>query len=128
MSKHVVLTHESLFPLMEKRSPSTLPYQPHSATSRLAAALAKLKAGSQRWKVYHFILKRGSHGTADFEGIAGMKAELPTAENAYRPRRIELLDAGLIKSAGFTRTSPAGGDCDCYVAVTEDSPVSQEDR
>lgn len=121
--RHVVPESQSLFGIMERRAPSTLPYQPHSPTSRAASGLAKLKAGTQRWKVYQYILSRGSDGAADFEGIRDMKAELPTSENAYRPRRIELLDAGLIKFAGFTRTSPSGGECDCYVAV--DNPVSQ---
>lgn len=127
MKRHVVPAGQSLFRLMEGREP-TLPYQQHSPTSRAGAALAKLKVGSQRWKVYQYLLRRGSHGAADFEGIADMKAELPTSENAYRPRRIELVDAGLVKFAGFTRTSPAGGECDCYVAVTVNSPESQEDR
>jgi hypothetical protein len=127
MKRHVVLTGQSLFGLMEGKAP-TLPYQSHSPTSRSAAALAKLKVGSQRWKVYQYLLRRGSHGAADFEGIADLKAELPTSENAYRPRRIELVDAGLAKFAGFTRTSPAGGECDCYVAVAVDCPDSQEDR
>lgn len=122
--KHVVSESQSLFGMMERRSPSTLPYQPHSPTSRAASGRAKLKAGTQRWKVYQYILGRGSVAAADFEGIRDMKAVLPTAENAYRARRIELLDAGLIKFAGFTRTSPSGGECDCYVAV-ELETVSQ---
>ena len=119
--KHVVPAGESLFAIMERRpAPSTLPYQPHSATSRIAAGVAKLKAGSQRRKVYDYLTSRGAAGAADFEGIRDLKPELPTAENCYRARRSELVEMGLVRLAvGMKRISPAGLECDVWLAVTE---------
>lgn len=119
MKRHVVHQSESLFGLMERRAPVlTPPAQLHSETSRKAARAVEPKAGSQRGIVLAYIRSRGLSGAADFEGIAHLKDQFPSAENAYRARRGELVQLGLIRLAtGMRRISPAGLECDVWLAV-----------
>jgi hypothetical protein len=117
MKRHVVPTSESLFGLMERRAPSLYPpAQLHSETSRKAARAVEPKTGSQRGIVLAYIRSRGSSGAADFEGIAALKQDNPSMENAYRARRGELVQLGLIRLAtGMRRVSPAGLECDVWI-------------
>lgn len=112
--KSVVHESESLFPLMERRIP---PHQSHSKTSLNAALQVQPRIGTQRFKVLEYIKSRGTDGACDFEGIRDMQKDLPTAANAYRARRIELENAGLILKAEFTRRSPSGAECDVWIAT-----------
>lgn len=117
--KHVVHESESLFGLMERRAPAlTPPSQKHSETSRKAARAVEPKAGTQRGIVLAYIRSRGLAGAADFEGIAALKQDCPSMENAYRARRGELVQLGLIRLAtGMRRISPAGQECDVWIQV-----------
>ena len=116
---------ETFFPLLEGKS---VPYQPHSSTSRAAAATVKPKAGTQRAIVLEHIQSRSTFGVADFEGIRDLKPSHPSMENAYRARRIELAEAKLIRKRAVGRTSPAGLLCDVWIGsevndITEDAHV-----
>lgn len=118
--RHIVHESESLFGLMEGR----VPFQSHSASSRLAAGEVKPKAGTQRGIVLAYLRSRGSQGASDFEGIRDLRDKITSIENAYRARRQSLAEDGFIKLAEFKRINPSSGvECEVWVAkeVTDDS-------
>lgn len=71
-----------------------LPYQKHSETSRAAAHSMRSTSGAKRIEVLHCIADHGPVTDNDICEITGMSG------STVRPRRIELLTAGLIKQAG----------------------------
>jgi hypothetical protein len=81
----------------------TLPYQPHSETSREAAEAAAPTAKCVRERVLEAIRAAGADGLTD-EELDVVTGCYPTA----RPRRVELRDAGLVRDSGFTRRSVRG--------------------
>lgn len=76
-----------------------------SDTSRAAQASAEPKAGTKRAIVLAFIRGRGAEGATDEEIQTG----LPLSPNTQRPRRVELVDARLIRDSGRRRPT-VGGD------------------
>lgn len=74
-----------------------LPFQAHSSTSKQAARLASSFASSDRWRVFLAIAAAGFTGLADHEA----QAKLGMDGNTQRPRRVELLNKGLIADTGF---------------------------
>lgn len=110
---HIVHESESLFGLMEGR----VPYQSHSASSRLAAGKVKPKAGTQRGIVLAYLRSCGTNGAADFEGIRDLREKISSIENAYRARRQSLAEDGFIKLAEFKRINPSSGvECEVWIA------------
>lgn len=93
-------------------TPRSVPYAKGSATSEAAAEAIKPKAGSQRARVYAFILGRGEYGATDEE----IQAALGISESSVRPRRGELREAGLIHDSGRTRPTRSGGQATVWVA------------
>lgn len=73
-------------------------------TSRAAARAALPNTGTKRRKVFDFIRLQGDHGATDAEIIAG----LGMAHQSVGPRRLELLEAGLIAPADKQRATPTG--------------------
>ena len=80
-------------------------YVRNSDTSRAAQASAEPKAGTKRALVLAFIRGRGADGATDEE----IQRELPMSPNTQRPRRVELVDARLIRDSGRRRAT-LGGD------------------
>jgi len=76
----------------------TAPFQTHSDTSRTAAVAIQPRAGTLRAKVLAH-LKTCLHGATDKE----MQAALFMAGSTQRPRRIELVTAGLARDSGVRR-------------------------
>jgi hypothetical protein len=72
----------------------TAPFQKHSDTSRAAAQTAAHFAVTARERVWHFI--RGGSGVSDRD----IQRALSMNPSTERPRRVELLDAGLIRVCG----------------------------
>jgi hypothetical protein len=72
----------------------SLPYQRHSRTSKKAARYAKPYATTARYKVYQFIEK--NPGKTDEE----IQDTLRMNPNTQRPRRVELLEIGIIEEEG----------------------------
>jgi len=87
---------------------ATLPYQPHSETSRDAAHRAAPRAPTDRMRVLRAIREAGARGLTDKE----CQALLGLGGSTQRPRRIELADAGLIRRNGEKRDRS-----DVWVAV-----------
>lgn len=70
-----------------------------SGTSRVAAVEAVPLTGSKRQAVFHFIQEQGWRGATDEE----IQTALDMNPSTQRPRRVELVDQGLIQDSGRTR-------------------------
>lgn len=68
------------------------PHQPHSDTSRAAAASVREDSQRLRQEVYSHIRSCGAHGCTDEEGAAA----IGLGGNTWRPRRVELEGKGWI--------------------------------
>lgn len=84
-----------------------------SETSRAAQASAQPKAGTKRALVLAFIRGRGADGATDEE----IQRDLPMGPNTERPRRVELVDAGLIRDSGRRRETLGGAMAVVWVAA-----------
>ena len=71
----------------------------HPDTAREAAAMVAPRIGTQRRKVYDFIASTGVAGATDIE----IQTSLGMGGNTERPRRVELVDQGLISDSGRRR-------------------------
>lgn len=89
------------------------PYQPHSATSREAATKIRPKAETLRATVLDVIEFSGTYGRTDTEIQDILRLEGST----QRPRRVELLRAGLIRDSGRTRATASGRQATVWVAT-----------
>jgi len=69
------------------------------------------KAPTQQRKVWAFLKGRGDYGATDEEGMA-----LLQIGESYRPRRIALVDAGLVNDSGRTRETRSGRNAVVWVA------------
>lgn len=79
-----------------------LPYQRHSDTSKAAAAGAAPGAKTLRMAVLRFLKQRKS-GATDLE----IQEHLAMDGNMERPRRRELVLAGLVRDSGKRRLTPS---------------------
>jgi hypothetical protein len=84
--------------------PVGAPYQSHSSTSQAAAEAILPKAGTLRRKVLDYLVGRGVHGATDEEIQGGLQM----GANTERPRRIELVNALLVRDSGTTRPTRSG--------------------
>ncbi len=80
------------------------PYVKGSATSLEAAKAIVLHAGTARAKVYDFIESCGGHGATDEE----VQEDLDLPYSTSRPRRVELVTAGLVKATSRKRRTNSG--------------------
>ena len=81
-------------------------------TSRAAAASISSVAGNLRARVLAFIIEQD--GATDAE----IAAHFGLPDNTLRPRRWELVNAGLIYKTTETRTTPSGRQASVYRAFT----------
>jgi DNA-binding IclR family transcriptional regulator len=81
----------------------TAPYQRHSDTSRDAALSVLSSAAQSRLRVFNF-LKQCPEGCTD-EEIAEALSMNPSSA---RPRRVELVAAGIVEDSGFRRRTKSG--------------------
>lgn len=84
----------------------------HSATSKAAAKAIRPDAAALRAKVLAY-LKSQPNGAIDEE----IQLALDMPGNTERPRRTELLNAGLIRDSGTTRATKSGRQATIWVAV-----------
>lgn len=115
------MTQFSLF-----EAPPTLPYQPHSETSRAAAESMQLPAVTVRQQVLDAITAAGPWRGYDAHGepIGGLTdgeliSRMPYPDNTVRPRRIELVATGEVKDSGHKRRCPSGRMAVVWVAASE---------
>lgn len=79
------------------------PFQRHSATSRSAALAIRPSAGTMKAKVLEY-LESQDDGATDEEGINALRMNPST----YRPRRIDLVNEGLVADSGERRRVQSG--------------------
>ena len=80
-----------------------LPFVKGSDTSEAAARSMILPAGSQRKRVYLWAVTQ-QQGFTDEEAIAALKMN----PSSFRPRRGELVEAGLLEDTGRRRKTDSG--------------------
>ncbi len=78
-------------------------YQPHSRTSKDAARAIEATAETLRGRVYRF-LEGTRAGATDEE----MQDCLDMNPSTQRPRRVELVEKGLVRDSGKTRKTKSG--------------------
>ena len=89
---------------------TALPYQSHSATSAEAAERAEPRSGTDRAKLLA-ILRDAPDGLTDCEMQRWMLS------STQRPRRVELVRAGLVEDSGQTRPTISGRKATVWRAV-----------
>jgi len=82
-------------------------------TSRAAAVQELPATGSKRAAVYQFVLDHHEHGATDEEIQTGLDMN-PSTE---RPRRVELVEQGLLVDSGRTRLTRSRRSAVVWVAV-----------
>ena len=76
----------------------------HGATAHDAASKIDSVSGLQRRNVYATICASGKHGMTDQE----IQTALHLDPSSERPRRVELVEAGMIEDSGETRSTTSG--------------------
>ena len=94
----------SLFVPQVRRPVEAPPFVHQVETSRQAAVAIRPALSTQRGRVLAFIEARGDSGATDQEIEFGALM----SSSSVRPRRGELLEAGLIRDSGITRPTKAG--------------------
>ena len=89
------------------------PHQRHSKTSRAAAESIKPHLNALQARVLGCIQLEPAYGATDDE-IQRMTGMNPSTQ---RPRRIELLEKGLIRDSGRTRKTKSGRAATVWVVV-----------
>lgn len=113
------MVQQSLFERLAKPLPDyvvkpvSAPYQPQSDTSKAAAKEIVTQAETLRRTVLAFIQKCGENGATDEEGIE----ETCIPASTYRPRRVECVQAGLVRDSGTTRKVKSGRAATVWVVV-----------
>lgn len=84
-----------------------------SATSRQAAIDASTITGAARTAVYDYVQRCGHQGATDEEVQRGLGMNPST----QRPRRVELVEAGLVVDSGARRETASGREAVVWVAT-----------
>ena len=82
------------------------------STSIAALIKAEPKRGSNRQRVYQYILDKQEHGATDQE----LQAVLHMAGDTLRPTRLSLAKDNMIYDSGKTRQNANGNECIVWVA------------
>lgn len=90
----------SLMDIFDEGCRTKPPAQPHSSTSQAAGESIGAVSGSLRRAVYEFIRGCAELGATDEEIQEG----LPMPSSTQRPRRVELVNAGMVYAAGERKT------------------------
>ncbi len=81
-----------------------IPCQFHSSTSRAAAVAIKESAETLRAKVLEYLQMMGESGSTDEQA----QEDLNMPGSTQRPRRVELVKAGLVIDSGRERKTRSG--------------------
>jgi hypothetical protein len=90
----------------------TAPFQPHSATSKAAAKAVEPKLNGQQRMIRRYLTGRGPSGATDEE----IALDLGFTASTARPRRVELVELGLVKDSGKTRAGSSGRKMTVWIA------------
>ena len=99
-----MIAKNPMFPFRHSEEPRLPPFQRRSPTSIEAAESVRHGAHAMAEQVLAFLEKQGRIGATDEEGVSalGMPA------NTYRPRRCELVAAGVVMDSETTRIGRSG--------------------
>lgn len=97
-----------------------IPTQLHSETSVAAAELIEPHANTLQAEVLEYLRIMGGDGATDEQ----MQEMLMLNPSTQRPRRIELVKAGLVIDSGRTRKTASGRQAMVWVAVNK--PTQKE--
>lgn len=89
------------------------PFQEHSAPSLDAAVAIKPSAATLRDCVFAFIEEQGKYGATDDEIQIGLNMNPST----QRPRRVELVEMGLVVRATLNRKTRTGRSAAVWIAA-----------
>jgi hypothetical protein len=92
------------------------PAQRHSPTSVAAAEAIRPATGRLRMAVLEYLRSCGQNGATDDEMQDALNGTLGMGPSTQRPRRIELVEAGLVADSGRTRLTKAGRKAVVWVA------------
>lgn len=95
-----------------------IPFQQHSAESEDAAHAAAPKAPTQRARVLAAIQRAGRTGLTDHE----IQISLRLNPSTQRPRRVDLVKAGLVVKSTRTRKTPSGRKAAVWIAAEHVEP------
>jgi predicted ArsR family transcriptional regulator len=97
----------------------SMPTAPHSnnTTSKEAARLIGSKAASDRCRLLDYLKARGRDGATDKE----IGEALGLGGDTVRPRRWELVNAGLVVDSEETRRTPSGRNATVWVVLNTES-------
>ena len=84
-----------------------------SETSRRAAEEIEMNADSLRGRTYRYLIGRGNRGATD-EEIQTASGMNPSTQ---RPRRVELVERGLVKDSGQTRLTKSSRSAVVWISV-----------
>ena len=98
------------------RDADLAPFQKHSATSRSAADAIEPNAGTLRAKVLAVIRGCGERGATDLE----VQRAISLGGSTQRPRRVKLVELGLVQDSGRTRLTESGRKAVVWMAVGPD--------
>jgi len=91
-------------------------FQRHSPTSEAAAVSIAPHAGTLEAKIFAYLSGfPAGEGATDEE----MQFRIPMNANSQRPRRVALVNAGLVKDSGRTRPTISGNQAAVWVVVGE---------
>ncbi len=93
------------------------PAQRHSPTSVEAAQGIEPQAPTLRREVLDYLRGRGADGATDEE----MQIALTMNPSTQRPRRIELVNGGLVRDSGRTRKTLARKNAVVWMVTVEDA-------
>jgi hypothetical protein len=82
-------------------------------TSHLAAEKAAKGAESLRFRCHRALIQAGANGLTDFE----LAEQVESQQTSAGKRRGELVEARLVRFAGFTRPAPSGSAARVWVAA-----------
>ena len=88
-------------------------YQRHSDTSKAAAQAIEMSATTLRGKVYRYLVERSFRGATDEE----LQTGLAMNPNTQRPRRVELLERGLIYDSKLRRKTASKRKAVVWIAT-----------
>lgn len=90
-----------------------LKFQPHSPTSLQAAKQIYTRGETLRFQVLEYILECGTDGATDEE----IQRALEMNPSTQRPRRIELVEAGLVVDSTRTRLTISGRSAVVWLSI-----------
>jgi DNA-directed RNA polymerase specialized sigma24 family protein len=96
------MTQPSLFDVVEREK--IPPHQSHSVTSKCAAVAIVSESATLREEVRKHLVACGEHGATDEE----IQNALGMNPSTQRPRRIELVQRGIVEDSGTTRKTTSG--------------------